>query len=306
MTTFHSSKLFKQLLTALNEVSQGNTTHVETIFELTKEGVYPPEIANLAEACGMMIVQIDARQQRLERLLADLQEKNNKLELVSGNLLNANIGMLEVLGSAIAKRDSDTSAHNYRVTIHSIYLGKALELDENSLRSLIKGAFLHDIGKIAISDAILHKPGKLNEQEFETIKSHVQHGSEIITSYPWLADAQDVVLRHHEKFNGSGYPGRLIGGQIPVNARIFAVADVFDALISKRPYKEAYPFEKVMAIMAADAGSHFDPSIFEVFSRDAWTIHETIAGFSESQLTSALHTIMLEYFAVPSTNSLAT
>jgi hypothetical protein len=114
MTTLQNNTLFQQLTRILNEVAQGNTTNVETIFELTKEGVYPPEIVNLAESFGMLIVNIDGKQQRLERLLADVQDKNRALEQVSSSLLNANIGMLEVLGSAIAKRDSDTCAHNYR------------------------------------------------------------------------------------------------------------------------------------------------------------------------------------------------
>ena len=288
--------LLTQLIDVMKEVSLGNTSHVETIFELTKDGLYPPEISQLAESFGMMIVNIDAKQQRLERLLLDLQEKNAELEHLSQNLMEANVGMLEVLGSAIAKRDSDTSAHNYRVTIQSIYLGKAMGLDDAALHSLIKGAFLHDIGKIAISDTILHKPARLDELEFEIIKSHVCHGSEIIRSYTWLEDAHDVVYHHHEKYNGTGYPDQLKGDRIPLNARIFAIADVFDALISKRPYKEPCPFDEVMEIMTSDAGHHFDPEIFELFRRDASKIHETIAGYNEGSLKGILHTIMSDYF----------
>ncbi len=297
MTTHTTRKLLKQLIGILNEVSLGNTTQVDTIFELTKDGVYPPEIVNLAESFGMMIVNIDAKQQRLERLLSDLQEKNKALEQVSRTLLNANIGMLEVLGSAIAKRDSDTSAHNYRVTIYSIHIGQALGLPDKSLRSLIKGAFLHDIGKIAISDAILLKPGGLDDREYEIIKTHVLHGSEIIKAYSWLSDAHEVVLHHHEKFNGNGYPDGLRSDQIPLNARIFAVADVFDALTSKRPYKEPYPLDYALKMMRNDVGSHFDPEIFDLFSNDAQTLHETVAGFSDIELENSLHTIMQDYFS---------
>lgn len=299
MDTITSNKLFKKLLIIMNEVAQGNSSNIETVFELTKEGIYPPEIADLAESFGMMVVNIEAKQQHLERLLADLQEKNKDLEQVSSSLLNANVGMLEVLGSAIAKRDSDTSAHNYRVSIHAIYLGKALGLCGDSLHSLIKGAFLHDIGKIGISDTILHKPARLNEQEYEIIKTHVHHGSQIIKSYAWLSDAHDVVFHHHEKYDGSGYPNNLKGEQIPLNARIFAIADVFDALISKRPYKEAYPFSKVMQIMTDSAGTHFDPNIFRIFMQELLNIHKTISGFTETQLEGILHTIMHDYF-IPS------
>ena len=296
MTNVQTSKLLRQLITIMNEVSQGDTTRIETIFELTKDGIYPADIANLAESFGMMIVNIDAKQQRLERLLADLQEKNSVLERLSTQLLNANIGMLEVLGSAIAKRDSDTSAHNYRVCIYAIHIGKALGLPTNNLRSLIKGAFLHDIGKIAISDAILLKPGGLDDREYEIIKTHVLHGSEIIKAYSWLSDAHDVVLHHHEKYNGNGYPDGLKAEQIPLNARIFAVADVFDALTSKRPYKEPYTPEYALRLMLSDVGSHFDPEIYDLFSKNVGEIYENIAGMSEIQLENSLHDIMQDYF----------
>ncbi|SJZ98335.1 HD domain-containing protein [Trichlorobacter thiogenes] len=299
MTALQNNTLFQQLTRILNEVSQGNTTNVETIFELTKEGVYPPEIVNLAESFGMLIVNIEAKQQRLERLLTDLQDKNRELEQVSSSLLNANIGMLEVLGSAIAKRDSDTCAHNYRVCIYSIHLGKALGLPDDSLRSLIKGAFLHDIGKIAISDTILLKPGGLDDREYEIIKTHVLHGSEIIRAYSWLSDAHDVVLHHHERYNGEGYPDRLKAEQIPLHARVFSICDVFDALTSKRPYKEPYPVDYSLRTMRTEVGSHFDPEIFDLFVQNARTMYETIVNFSENQLESRLHTIMQDYFAPP-------
>lgn len=296
MNSLQTDRLLRHLGDIMEDISKGDSSRIDSVFELTREDVYPPEISRLAESFGMMIVNIDARQQRLERLLAELQEKNRELEQLSGNLMEANVGMLEVLGSAIAKRDSDTSAHNYRVTIHSIYLGKAMGLDDAALHSLIKGAFLHDIGKIAISDNILHKPARLDELEFNIIKSHVHHGSEIIKSYAWLSDANDVVLHHHEKYNGTGYPDRLKGDCIPLNARIFAIADVFDALISRRPYKEPCPFDEVMDIMSADAGSHFDPEIFAVFCKDARRINETIAGYNEASLKGILHTILSDSF----------
>ena len=162
-----SRKLLRHLTTILNEVSQGNPTNIETIFEMTKEGIYPVDVAELAESFGMMIVNIEAKQHRLEQLMANLREKNRILELLSADLLNANIGMLEVLGCAIAKRDSNTSIHNYRVSLYAVALGKALQLSTVELRSLLKGAFLHDIGKIAISDSILLKPAKLDHDEFE-------------------------------------------------------------------------------------------------------------------------------------------
>lgn len=154
-------------------------------------------------------------------------------------LIEANVEMLEVLGSAIAKRDSDTSVHNYRVTLLALAVAEAHGLNRGQLQALVKGSFLHDVGKIAISDTILLKPGRLEPAEFETMKTHVLHGTDIVSRYAWLGDALDIVRHHHERIDGRGYPDGLSGDRIPVSARIFAIADVFDALTSVRPYKKA-------------------------------------------------------------------
>lgn len=162
---------------------------------------------------------------------------NSQLVKYSNTLALTNVGMLKVLGSAIAKRDSDTNIHNYRVTLYSVRLGEWLDISRVAMQGLIKGAFLHDVGKIAISDRILLKPGKLTDEEFAIMKTHVNHGEDIISGYEWLRDAGDVVRCHHEKFDGSGYPNSIAGDGIPQNARIFAIADVFDAITSRRSYK---------------------------------------------------------------------
>jgi HD-GYP domain-containing protein (c-di-GMP phosphodiesterase class II) len=295
MNENHTDELINTLTVIVNEVAQGDYKNVGILFDLTTEDKYPPKIVNLAESFGMMIVQIEAKQQHLEGLIEDLEVKKMELERVASQLSCANIGMLEVLGSAIAKRDSDTSAHNYRVTIHAIHLGKTLGLDNNNMSSLIKGSFLHDIGKIAISDTILLKPAKLTFEEFEVMKTHVLHGSEIISKYEWLKDADDVVLHHHEKFNGDGYPHGLKGEKIPLNARIFCLADVFDALTSKRPYKDRFPIDLSMEIMTAGAGSHFDPELFRVFSKGAEEMHENLACMGETVLAENLHNLMNNY-----------
>jgi HD-GYP domain-containing protein (c-di-GMP phosphodiesterase class II) len=164
------------------------------------------------------------------------------------------------------------------------------------MNSLIKGAFLHDVGKIAISDNILLKPGKLTFDEFEIMKTHVLHGSEIIRSYEWLSDAVDVVLHHHEKFDGCGYPHGLRGDQIPLNARIFALADVFDALTSRRPYKEPVPVGVSLECMAEDAGSHFDPELFRIFTQDAAAMYEKFSCISESACMESFHNLMRDHY----------
>lgn len=221
---------------------------------------------------------------------------NRKLVDYSHSLAVTNIGMLKVLGSAIAKRDSDTNIHNYRVTLYSVRIGEMLRLSPLTMQGLIKGAFLHDLGKIAISDAILHKSEKLTEDEFETMKSHVEHGEDIIRSYDWLKDALDVTRCHHEKFDGSGYPAGLLLGNIPLNARIFAVADVFDALTSKRPYKEPFSFAVAVQILRESIGSHFDPDIGRLFLDHAAELHGEICNDNEELLHEKLEACIRKYF----------
>jgi HD-GYP domain-containing protein (c-di-GMP phosphodiesterase class II) len=211
-------------------------------------------------------------------------------------LLESNLETLSVLGSAIAKRDSDTNSHNFRVTIAAVRLGEALELDDAQMRSLIKGAFLHDVGKIGVRDAVLLKPGKLGDEEFAIMRTHVDHGLDIVGRCEWLRDAADTVGAHHEKFDGSGYPQRLAGGEIPINARIFAVVDVFDALTSKRPYKEPFPLERALGILREGAGSHFDPEIVAAFVDIAPGLHAHFSAWNDEALENELKAAVGQYF----------
>jgi HD-GYP domain-containing protein (c-di-GMP phosphodiesterase class II) len=188
-------------------------------------------------------------------------------ETKAREILGSHIAMMESLGRAIAKRDSDTGAHNYRVAWIAARIGEEMGLSEGAMKSLIVGSFLHDVGKIGIPDAILLKPGKLDAVEFDIMRTHVVQGEEIVYGIGWLDGAHDVVSAHHEKWNGGGYPRGLKGEDIPLSARIFAVADVFDALCSRRPYKEPMPFEKAMAILEEDTGTHFDPRVMDTFRR---------------------------------------
>jgi HD-GYP domain-containing protein (c-di-GMP phosphodiesterase class II) len=195
-----------------------------------------------------------------------------RLIVLSGNLLQANIDTAQVLGSAIAKRDGDTAEHNSRVTLISVGIAEAYGLHDDSIRNLIKGAFVHDVGKIAVSDSILLKPGRLTYEEFEVMKTHVQEGVEIVERSDWLSEGVSVVRDHHEKFDGTGYLQGLKGDAIPVEARIFAIADVFDALTSRRPYKEPLSFEETMRVLEQGRGSHFDPELLDAFTPIAPTL----------------------------------
>lgn len=220
-----------------------------------------------------------------------------RLIAFSDDLLDANLGALSLLGSAVAKRDSDTDAHNYRVTLYAVRLAETLQIDEGQIRTLIKGAFLHDVGKIGIRDDILLKPGRLDEIEFSTMQTHVQHGADIVAESPWLEDSLAVVTAHHEKYDGSGYPSGLKGDAIPAVARIFAIADVFDALTSLRPYKPALPLVEVQKIMQAGRGTHFDPGMLDAFQTLAPGLHADIGKQSLEDLRRELVALLHRYFS---------
>lgn len=211
-------------------------------------------------------------------------------------LLKSNVELMQTMGSAIAKRDADTAAHNYRVTLYSVELAKALCCSQDQIAALIAGAFLHDVGKIGIPDNVLLKPARLTPEEFEIIKTHVALGEDIVLESSWLKKAREVVAFHHEKFDGTGYLKGLRGEEIPINARLFAVVDVFDALTSQRPYKKAMPLEEAMAIIRQGSGSHFDPGIVDVFETMASHLHERYANADEAELRCRLAAVTRDYF----------
>jgi putative nucleotidyltransferase with HDIG domain len=221
---------------------------------------------------------------------------------LSARLLEANLEILKVLGSAIAKRDSDTDAHNYRVTIYAVRLAEHVGLPVPEIQSLIKGAFLHDVGKIGIRDDVLLKPGRLTEDESAVMRQHVDHGVDIVCRAAWLQDALAVVASHHEQYDGAGYPRRMPGEEIPQAARIFAIVDVFDALLSARPYKEAMPLWRVVQTLQQGRGTHFDPYLLDRFLEIAPTLQEELAPCSTGQLRGAVQAINERYFvAAPET-----
>ncbi len=224
---------------------------------------------------------------RLTRRLADF----------SAGLLDANLETLAVLGSAIAKRDADTDAHNYRVSLYAVRLGEAIGLEAEAMRGLIKGAFIHDVGKIGIPDAVLLKPGRLDAEEFRIMQTHVELGVEIVDRASWLRDSIPVVEAHHEKFGGGGYPKGARAQEIPLAARIFAIADVFDALTSERPYKKPLSFDETMAILEQGRGVHFDPALLDAFAGIARELYDTFAGHDGADLRKFLVAAVDRYFS---------
>jgi HD-GYP domain-containing protein (c-di-GMP phosphodiesterase class II) len=171
------------------------------------------------------------------------------------------------LAQAVEMRDEYTGNHTQRVTAYALLLAEEMGLGETERRRLRVATLLHDIGKIAIDDQILRKPGRLADHEFDRMKTHVLRGSEIIQMIPGLVWALPVVRGHHERWDGCGYPDGLTGTGIPLTARVVAVADAFDAMTSDRPYRPGMPAARAFAELEAGAGTHFDPECVEAFLR---------------------------------------
>ena len=203
---------------------------------------------------------------------------NRKLLQRTQSLSDANLQIMAVLGAAISKKDNETNSHNYRVTLYALAIGETLGLDDTQMAALLKGSFLHDVGKIGITDNILLKPDSLSDEEYTQMKKHVLYGQEIIAQSPWLSDASDVLTYHHEKYDGTGYMKGLKGEEIPLNARIFAIVDVFDALTSSRPYKDAYSYDKSIQMLKEKSGTHFDPKLLALFIKISKDIYAEIGG----------------------------
>lgn len=172
---------------------------------------------------------------------------------------------LEALGDALDLKDAETEGHSKRVTAYTIALARALGVESTEIRIIARGAFLHDIGKMAIPDAILLKPGRLDFQEQEIMREHCARGYQMLRKIPYLSEAAEIVYSHQEHYDGSGYPRGLRGEQIPLGARIFAVADTLDAITSDRPYRRASSFAAARGEIARCAGTQFDPYVVQVY-----------------------------------------
>ncbi len=172
---------------------------------------------------------------------------------------------LEAMGDALDLRDAETEGHSKRVTAYTIALAREIGLNAEELKVIARGAFLHDIGKIATPDRVLLKPGRLDECETEIMREHCERGYEMVRKIPFLREASEIVYAHQESFDGGGYPRGLKGEEIPLGARIFAIADTLDAITSDRPYRKGRSFAEAREEIARCSGRQFDPAIVEVF-----------------------------------------
>lgn len=187
---------------------------------------------------------------------------------------------LKALAQALETRDTETHGHSERVVTFSLRLGRELGLDKEMIGSLEFGSLLHDIGKIGVPDAILRKPAKLTDEEWVKMRMHPMYGQNILRDIPFLEGAAKVVAQHHEKFDGSGYPMGLSGEDIDLNARIFSVADAFDAMISDRVYRKGRPYRDAADELDRCVGAHFDPKVVEAFHRVPEEDWETLKNLS--------------------------
>lgn len=203
-------------------------------------------------------------QQNLEQVV---RARTDMLHQAMENLEHSYDVTLEALGDALDLKDSETEGHSKRVTAYTIALARAMGISPAEIKMIARGAFLHDIGKMAIPDNILRKPGKLDPEEQRVMREHCARGYQMLRKIPFLSAAAEIVLSHQEHFDGSGYPRGLRGSEIPVGARIFAIADTLDAITSDRPYRSAASFGVAREEILRCSGTQFDPGIVEAFRK---------------------------------------
>jgi putative nucleotidyltransferase with HDIG domain len=201
-------------------------------------------------------------QQNLEQVV---RARTEMLRQAMENLEHSYDVTLEALGDALDLKDSETEGHSKRVTAYTIALARAMGIGPSQIKAIARGAFLHDIGKMAIPDEILRKPGTLSPEEQLVMREHCARGYNMLRKIPFLAESAEIVFSHQEHYDGSGYPNNLRGVEIPVGARIFAVADTLDAITSDRPYRKARSFDAAREEILRCSGSQFDPNVVEVF-----------------------------------------
>jgi len=228
---------------------------IKGVLEVFRRDPFQPDAAwfNFLEAFATQAaIAIDNAQ-----LFTGLQRSNIELAI-------AYDATIEGWSHALDLRDKETEGHTQRVTELTLRLARAMGMSDEELVQVRRGALLHDIGKMGIPDHILLKPDKLTDQEWEIMRQHPRYAYEMLSPIAYLRPALDIPYFHHEKWDGTGYPGSLRGEQIPLPARIFAVVDVWDALGSDRPYRAGWPTEKVLDHIREQSGKHFDPRVAEM------------------------------------------
>jgi HD-GYP domain-containing protein (c-di-GMP phosphodiesterase class II) len=236
-------------------ITKGKVKGVLDIFHRSAFSPDPEWLDFLETIAGQTAIAVDAAE-----LFEGLERSNTELGLAYETTL-------EGWSRALDLRDEETEGHTRRVTDLTILLAGAMGMSDGEIAQARRGALLHDIGKMGIPDSILLKPGSLTEAEWQVMRRHPTFARDLLSPIAYLRDALDIPYCHHEKWDGTGYPRGLRGEAIPLAARIFALADVYDALTSDRPYRQAWPKARALEHLRAQAGAHFDPRVAEAFLR---------------------------------------
>ena len=246
------------LSTALEAIRRGAYDYILKPFE--KDHLFLSVRRALEH--GRVVLENRNYQRNLETLI---EERTAQLTRALTQLEQSYDYTLEALGGALDLKDAETEGHCQRVTAFTIAIAKAMQVDPAMLPQIARAAFLHDIGKMAIPDHVLRKPGPLTDEERQIMRRHCEIGHAMLSRIPFLREASEIVLAHQEFYDGTGYPRGLRGEEIPLGARIFAVADAFDAMISDRPYRRALPISYAREEIQRCSGTQFDPKVVEVF-----------------------------------------
>jgi len=211
------------------------------------------------------------------------RELERKVQERTAELNRTRLEIIRRLGRAAEFKDNETGLHVVRMSYYAKLIAQAAGFNDEHAELLLNAAPMHDIGKIGIPDNILRKPGKLDDEEWEMMRQHTKFGAEILGDQDsvLLQLAREIALSHHEKWNGKGYPNGLAGAEIPLESRIVAIADVFDALTNERPYKKAWPIEEAVALIERESGEHFDPALVDAFLKALPEMLEIKAQYAE-------------------------
>lgn len=267
-----AKKVFETFPIPIKQYTHISYAQTEAVFEINRTQIHFeltvwPLYDSRKEMTGRVYICHDIT--ALKQLESELRKLNTKLEDRvrdrTHELAEAYESMLEGFARALELRDKETEGHSRRVTEHALKIAKRMGLNAEALEDIRSGSILHDIGKISIPDEILHKQGKLTAEERKIIESHPETAFKLLSPIPFLKKALEIPYSHHEKWDGTGYPQRLKGEEIPLSARIFAVADVWDALSHDRPYNKAWARETIIAYLSEQSGKHFDPIIVKIF-----------------------------------------
>ncbi|HUY81181.1 MAG TPA: HD domain-containing phosphohydrolase [Acidobacteriaceae bacterium] len=253
------------VITALHDIQAAIVSLRSGAFDYLLKPVEPGTLLDAVQRAldhRQHTAQHSLDKEKLERLVA---ARTDLLHAAIADLEQAYDITLEALGDALDLKDAETEGHSRRVTAYTIALARAMGLKGDAIRGISRGAFLHDIGKMAIPDAILLKPGKLDRHERAMMREHCTRGYQILRKIPFLQEAAQIVYSHQEQFDGTGYPRRLKGEEIVLGARIFAVADTLDAITSERPYRRASSFEAARGEILRCSGTQFDPAVIKIF-----------------------------------------